>query len=226
MRRWLQNFWRTLLIFQRSKQIPWFLLRKNCQYSIFSSPYRECRLRGRVKTPMRWIKVGANLAVWLSHHLHLTDHSAGEASIGSSPTCMTSPRPESDSFGTSRAPLSSPPPLFLSESGPTNPPTPVKNAVNPSHASPSPLVNTPMTDEEVEACTRSSWLDKIRQLNLFGNNSWGSAYQTIAEVKLVLRIGKKYRMTPTMHAAMSQQVCLPTGMVKRGELNSSILDHT
>lgn len=52
-----------------------------------------------------------------------------------------------------------------------------------------------MTGKEVEACTRSSWPDEIRQLESFDNNSWGSAYQTIAEVQLVLRIGKKYRMT-------------------------------
>jgi hypothetical protein len=34
------------------------------------------------------------------------------------------------------------------------------------------------------------------QLELFRHNSWGTAYQTIAEVQLLLEVGKRYGMSP------------------------------
>lgn len=53
----------------------------------------------------------------------------------------------------------------------------------------------PLTDQELREWTRLLWQEEIRQLKSFRLKSWGTAYQTIAEVQLLLRIGKRYRIT-------------------------------
>lgn len=66
----------------------------------------------------------------------------------------------------------------------------------PNLAQPLPEQSTePLSDDELREWLRAQWPEEIRQLASFGRKSWGTAYQAIAEVQLLLQIGKTYQMT-------------------------------
>jgi hypothetical protein len=113
-----------------------------------------------------------------------------------SPTPIhTTPPTRRPDSGSSQGPSRSPSPLFIPERHSTDPPTSagiVSVPVQPPVASEVP----PPSDEDVR-----EWIVTSRQtdkdlLTSFSQNSWGTAYKTIAEVQVVLRICKAFRIKP------------------------------
>lgn len=102
------------------------------------------------------------------------------------PAHEPSPGPQPDSVS-SQVPPNAPSPQG---SQTDTPPAQVESAPDPSSTS----THLLLSDEEVVQWTRSHWSDEVDQLASFGQKSWGTAYQTIAEVQLVLRISKCYKM--------------------------------
>lgn len=52
-----------------------------------------------------------------------------------------------------------------------------------------------LPDEEFAKTIRTRWAQEAELLGAFKKASWGTAYQTVAEVQLLLRIGQSYDMT-------------------------------
>jgi hypothetical protein len=83
--------------------------------------------------------------------------------------------------------------LFLPDEDPTIEPPSVCDSLTPAHA----LTTPPMeqsSDEALGQWFRSLWVEELELLMSFKNNSWGTAYQAIASVQVLLRIGKKLKM--------------------------------
>jgi len=92
-----------------------------------------------------------------------------------------------------RATPTQPTPLFFPDEEPATQTPPIESGPDLVHPPPTQFTG-PLSDEELRAWTRTLWAKEVLQLASFGGESWGTAYQTIAEVQLLLRIGKKYRM--------------------------------
>lgn len=118
------------------------------------------------------------------------------------PVGETSPgrRPEPVAPATSPR---SPTPLFLPEEDPTepnpsegdsgNPPLRTESAPPPRQSSPAP--GLAMTDDELREWSRQKWADGVTLLRSFQKRSWGTAYWTVAEIRVLIQIGQMYRMT-------------------------------
>ena len=101
--------------------------------------------------------------------------------------------------------LRSPPPLFVPESPATVQPNAVEGSPVPTHP---PVASTPVPtllpvasddlpphdEEEVKRFIKDSWRHHLDRLATFDGMSWGSAYETIAQVKLLLPVGEYYGM--------------------------------
>jgi hypothetical protein len=51
-----------------------------------------------------------------------------------------------------------------------------------------------MSDDELREWSRNKWSEGVKLLASFENRSWGTAYRTVAEVRVLLQIGRTYRM--------------------------------
>ena len=51
-----------------------------------------------------------------------------------------------------------------------------------------------LSEDEIQSWTREIWADEVLELQSYTARSWGTAYQTVAEVQLLLRIGRRYCM--------------------------------
>ena len=52
-----------------------------------------------------------------------------------------------------------------------------------------------MSDDELREWSRQQWADGVTLLGSFAKRSWGTAYQTVAEIRVLIQIGQTYRMT-------------------------------
>jgi hypothetical protein len=84
------------------------------------------------------------------------------------------------------------PPLPDAELGVS--PLPVESASARAMMSPIPSVGA-LGEQELREWTVSLWPKEVHELKSFRLKSWGTAYQAIAEVQVLLRLGKTYRVT-------------------------------
>lgn len=54
-------------------------------------------------------------------------------------------------------------------------------------------------DDNFATRVQQRWADEAKMLEQFNRMSWGTAYQTIAEVQLILRIGQAYGVTLNLY---------------------------
>ena len=52
-----------------------------------------------------------------------------------------------------------------------------------------------MSDGEIQEWSRQKWADAVTLLESFQKRSWGTAYRTVAEIRVLIQIGQTYRMT-------------------------------
>ena len=94
----------------------------------------------------------------------------------------------------SQTPPNSPPPLFLSEDDAT--PTSIPFESNPGYVRPSPsLSSQSLTIDEIRTWITTLLGEEAQQLASFSRRSWGTAYQSVAEVQFVLEVGQRFRMS-------------------------------
>lgn len=63
---------------------------------------------------------------------------------------------------------------------------------------PLPTRTTPTPEDDMPDHIRVRWAREVVFLHGFDRASWGTAYRTIAEIQLLLRIGQAYGMTPNL----------------------------
>jgi hypothetical protein len=121
------------------------------------------------------------------------DHKVPDSSLEPTPVQLPSTDTSAEAAVSQTPPLS-PTPLFLPEGDTRSQSTPPETIPRP--ADPSPVLPTPsLTADEIRTWITSFLAAEVQELASFGSRSWGTAYQTVAEVQFVLGVGHRFRMS-------------------------------
>jgi hypothetical protein len=94
----------------------------------------------------------------------------------------------------SQTPPISPTPLFLPEVETRSPSIPPESITQPVEAAPV-SITPPLTVNEIRTWIQTLLAAEAQELASFSCRSWGTAYQTVAEVQFVLGVGHRFRMS-------------------------------